>query len=135
MIDAETYRNQIETAGSEPPEGWGTILRGAHRIPRLNARAALLQIATNPLVVACLGGILLQELGLGLPPGLEPALKALGAASMPLTTLVPPPNGTAAMRSRSQVRSASETSSSSRGKTMKSGAAEKSPRKPRIRSR
>ena len=40
LIDAETYRNRIETAGSEPAEGWGTILRNAHRIPRLNARAA-----------------------------------------------------------------------------------------------
>jgi predicted permease len=54
---------------------------------RLTARTALMQIATNPLVVACLAGILLQVLGLRLPPGLEPALKALGAASMPIGLL------------------------------------------------
>lgn len=51
---------------------------------RLSARGAVRQIVTNPLVVACLGGIVLQGVGRGLPAGLEPALKALGAASMPL---------------------------------------------------
>jgi len=42
---------------------------------RLNARGILRQIVTNPLVVACAIGILLQGLGLGLPPGLEPAMR------------------------------------------------------------
>jgi predicted permease len=54
---------------------------------RLTLRGATVQIATNPLVLSCLGGILLQALGLGLPPGVEPALKALGAASMPIGLL------------------------------------------------
>lgn len=47
----------------------------------------LRQMATNPLVVSCLGGIALHGLGLGLPFGVEPALRALGAASMPLGLL------------------------------------------------
>jgi predicted permease len=54
---------------------------------RLNARGIARQIVTNPLVVACAIGILLQALGLGLPLGLEPALRALGAASLPLGLL------------------------------------------------
>lgn len=44
-------------------------------------------IALNPLVLGCAGGILLQATGLGLPPGLEPALRALGQASLPLGLL------------------------------------------------
>ncbi|MBR0663766.1 AEC family transporter [Roseomonas hellenica] len=54
---------------------------------RLSARGILRQIAANPLVLACLGGMLLQGTGLGLPPGPEPALRALGAASLPLGLL------------------------------------------------
>jgi predicted permease len=49
--------------------------------------AILRQLGLNPLVVACCGGILLQATGLGLPPGLEPMLKALGQASLPLGLL------------------------------------------------
>ncbi len=45
------------------------------------------QLALNPLVVACSGGILLQASGLALPPGIEPMLKALGQASLPLGLL------------------------------------------------
>jgi predicted permease len=45
------------------------------------------QLALNPLVLACLGGILLQASGLGVPPGLEPVLRALGQASLPLGLL------------------------------------------------
>jgi predicted permease len=51
---------------------------------RLTVRGAFTEIATNPLIIGCVGGMLLQGLGLGLPLGLEPALKALGAASMPI---------------------------------------------------
>ncbi len=53
----------------------------------LNARGILRQIVSNPLVLACAGGISLQGLGIGLPPGIEPALRALGAASLPLGLL------------------------------------------------
>lgn len=54
---------------------------------RLNARGVVIQIVSNPLVIGCVGGIVLQATGLGLPPGLEPALRALGAASLPLGLL------------------------------------------------
>jgi predicted permease len=53
----------------------------------LEARAIVRQILVNPLVIACAGGIGLQTLGLRLPPTLEPALKTLGAASLPLGLL------------------------------------------------
>jgi malonate transporter and related proteins len=53
----------------------------------MSGRGILRQLVTNPLLVASLGGILFQTLGLGLPPGIEPALKALGAASLPLGLL------------------------------------------------
>lgn len=47
----------------------------------------LLQLAKNPLLIASLLGILLNLTGLGLPPGIEPALKALGQASLPIGLL------------------------------------------------
>ncbi|WP_062213018.1 AEC family transporter [Aureimonas sp. AU12] len=54
---------------------------------QLTKRGIARQLATNPLVLSSLGGIAFQLVGLGLPPGLEPALKALGAASLPLGLL------------------------------------------------
>ena len=45
------------------------------------------QLALNPLVLACFGGIVLQVLGLGLPVVIEPVIKALGQASLPLGLL------------------------------------------------
>jgi predicted permease len=51
---------------------------------KLTGRGILRQFATNPLVIASFGGITFQMLGLGIPPGLEPAMRALGAASLPL---------------------------------------------------
>ncbi|WP_329048569.1 AEC family transporter [Streptomyces violaceus] len=54
---------------------------------RLHFAGIVKQLATNPLILACAGGILLHTLGLSLPPGIEPALQALGAASMPLGLL------------------------------------------------
>ncbi|MBL1100988.1 AEC family transporter [Streptomyces coffeae] len=54
---------------------------------RLHFSGIVKQLVTNPLILACAGGILLQALGLSLPPGIEPALQALGAASMPLGLL------------------------------------------------
>jgi hypothetical protein len=47
----------------------------------------LRQLATNPLIVACAAGIALQATGLGLPPGIEGAVRALGQASLPLGLL------------------------------------------------
>lgn len=49
--------------------------------------ALLRQIATNPLVVACLVGISMQMFGVTFPRTIEPAIGAIGAASMPLGLL------------------------------------------------
>ncbi|GKQ35962.1 AEC family transporter [Streptomyces sp. A012304] len=54
---------------------------------RPNFTDVVRQLVTNPLVLACSGGILLQALDLSLPPGAGPALQSLGAASMPLGLL------------------------------------------------
>ncbi len=44
-------------------------------------------IIMNPLVVSCLVGIMLQASGFGLPKWIEPFLKALGQAALPLGLL------------------------------------------------
>lgn len=54
---------------------------------RLKPGAVLKQIALNPLIVACALGITLQATGLGLPSTIEPVLRALGQASLPLGLL------------------------------------------------
>lgn len=45
------------------------------------------QLVRNPLVMACLMGILLRATGFGLPVAIEPVFKALGQASLPLGLL------------------------------------------------
>ena len=50
-------------------------------------RGVARQLALNPLVVACAIGISLQWAGVGLPAGIDPMLKALGQASLPLGLL------------------------------------------------
>ncbi|KIZ47872.1 MULTISPECIES: AEC family transporter [Rhodopseudomonas] len=50
-------------------------------------RGMLRGIAFNPLVVGCVIGILLQVTHIGLPPGIEGCVKALGQASLPLGLL------------------------------------------------
>lgn len=47
----------------------------------------LRHLALNPLVLACGVGIGMKSSGISLPPGLEPALRALGQASLPLGLL------------------------------------------------
>lgn len=47
----------------------------------------LLAILRNPLILSCLLGALLQAGGLGLPPVIEPLLRILGQASLPLGLL------------------------------------------------
>ncbi|WP_419709706.1 AEC family transporter [Pseudomonas sp. NFX224] len=54
---------------------------------RMSAAKVARQLALNPLVLACLGGILLQAANLGMPAGIEPVIKALGQASLPLGLL------------------------------------------------
>lgn len=58
---------------------------GAAKRPTLLGVAR--QIALNPLVLACLGGIGMQAVGWRLPPGIEPVLRFLGQASLPLGLL------------------------------------------------
>ncbi|MCJ2035931.1 AEC family transporter [Methylobacterium sp. J-068] len=54
---------------------------------RLSPTGILRLLALNPLVLACLVGIGLKVAGIGLPPGIEPVLRALGQASLPLGLL------------------------------------------------
>lgn len=54
---------------------------------RAGLGTALVRAALNPLVLGCLGGAALQLLGLRIPIGLEAAVRALGAASLPLGLL------------------------------------------------
>ncbi len=44
-------------------------------------------IFANPLIIGCAGGLLLRVTGIGLPAGLEPTIKALGQAALPLGLL------------------------------------------------
>lgn len=53
----------------------------------VSPRALLLPIARNPLILACLAGILVNLLGFGLPGGSERLLSLLAAASLPLGLL------------------------------------------------
>jgi len=54
---------------------------------RMSWKGVARQMALNPLLMACAGGILLHVTGLGLPSAVEPLLKALGQASLPLGLL------------------------------------------------
>ena len=54
-----------------------------HSSPWIVLRA----IFANPLILGCAGGLLLRVTGLGLPAGLEPTVKALGQAALPLGLL------------------------------------------------
>jgi malonate transporter and related proteins len=54
---------------------------------RMPTKAIAQQLATNPLVLACVGGIALHVTGIGLPPVAAPVFKALGQASLPLGLL------------------------------------------------
>jgi malonate transporter len=53
----------------------------------VSMRSLLLPIAKNPLILACLGGALVNLSGLGLPGGSERLLSLLAAASLPLGLL------------------------------------------------
>ncbi|MFD2646155.1 AEC family transporter [Pseudomonas japonica] len=54
---------------------------------RMTWQDVLRQMALNPLLLACAGGIVLHATGWGLPLALEPLLKTLGQASLPLGLL------------------------------------------------
>ena len=53
----------------------------------VSARSLLLPIIKNPLILACLGGVLVNLSGLGLPGGSDRLLGLLAAASLPLGLL------------------------------------------------
>jgi hypothetical protein len=53
----------------------------------VSARSLLLPILTNPLILACLAGVLVNLSGLGLPGGSDRLLSLLAAASLPLGLL------------------------------------------------
>jgi malonate transporter len=54
---------------------------------RPRPRVILRQLAVNPLVLASASGIALKACGIAVPPVIEPTLRALGAASLPLGLL------------------------------------------------
>ncbi|MBG6225109.1 putative permease [Arthrobacter sp. CAN_A2] len=54
---------------------------------RLTVGGTARSIATNPLILACLIGILLNVTGVGLPPGIDGFVRTLGTASLPLGLL------------------------------------------------
>jgi predicted permease len=54
---------------------------------RPTLRGVVRGIAFNPLVVGCVIGIVLQVTHIGLPPGIEGCIRALGQASLPLGLL------------------------------------------------
>lgn len=58
-----------------------------HGSVKLKGFGIIKQLVTNPLIVASLGGIAFRSVGLGIPLWIEPAFKALGAASLPLGLL------------------------------------------------
>lgn len=53
----------------------------------LDLSGVLRQLATNPLILSCLAGIAAQLIGLGVPGWIEPALRTLGAAALPMGLL------------------------------------------------
>lgn len=54
---------------------------------RLGPRQVAVQLASNPLLLSSLAGIAVQLAGLPIPAAVEPALRTLGAASLPLGLL------------------------------------------------
>lgn len=58
-----------------------------HGHARLGLRGVVRQVATNPLVLASFAGIAAKSAGFEMPPGIGPALRSLGAASLPLGLL------------------------------------------------
>ncbi|WDF33513.1 AEC family transporter [Arthrobacter agilis] len=54
---------------------------------RLTVGGTVRSIVTNPLIIGCVLGILLNVTGVGLPPGIAEFVRALGSASLPLGLL------------------------------------------------
>ncbi|WP_349962351.1 AEC family transporter [Rhizobium sp. ZPR3] len=58
-----------------------------HGSAKLSGYGILKQLLGNPLVVASFGGIAFQSFGLAIPVGIEPAIRSLGSASLPIGLL------------------------------------------------
>lgn len=54
---------------------------------RSSPASVIKAIFSNPLIVGCAAGIALRVTGIGLPAGIEPTIKALGQAALPLGLL------------------------------------------------
>ncbi|WP_043442950.1 AEC family transporter [Arthrobacter sp. L77] len=64
-----------------------TLAFARYGAERLTVGGTVRSIATNPLILGCLIGILLNVTGVGLPPGVDGFVRALGTASLPLGLL------------------------------------------------
>ena len=64
-----------------------TLVRYGNHGQGTTLRHQLVFLAKNPLIIACLIGIALNASGITIPPGIEPALKMLGAMAAPMGLL------------------------------------------------
>lgn len=64
-----------------------TLAFARYGAERLTVGGSVRSIATNPLILGCLIGILLNVTGVGLPPGIDGFVRTLGTASLPLGLL------------------------------------------------
>ncbi|WP_458112874.1 AEC family transporter [Arthrobacter sp. R1-13] len=64
-----------------------TIVFARHARNPLSATGTFRSICTNPLILACAAGIVLNLTGVGLPVGIAELVRALGSASLPLGLL------------------------------------------------
>lgn len=65
----------------------GTLLRYGSHGRGSSVADQFIALAKNPLIVACLIGIALNQLGLRLPPGIDPVFKMLGDMAAPMGLL------------------------------------------------
>ncbi|MHA7179819.1 AEC family transporter [Arthrobacter sp. MDB2-24] len=64
-----------------------TLAFARYGAERLTAGGTIRTIVTNPLILGCVVGILLNVTGAGLPPGISDFVRTLGSASLPLGLL------------------------------------------------
>ena len=64
-----------------------TIVFARHGTKPLSVGGTFRSIGTNPLILACVVGIVLNVTGVGLPAGIAELVRALGSASLPLGLL------------------------------------------------
>ncbi|WP_394250909.1 AEC family transporter [Arthrobacter pityocampae] len=64
-----------------------TLAFARYGAERLSVGGTVRSIATNPLILGCVIGLLLNVTGVGLPPGVDGFVRTLGTASLPLGLL------------------------------------------------